>query len=153
MSRVQRISAAVAAAGLLAGGVLTAWLLTGREGHPPARVVQVSAPPLYSPPRTPNPLAVRVKKGPYSTSSPSGTGLAAPDHLAGRRGLVSISLRWRPVRRAAGYIVYRDGKSVGQTTGTSFDDTRLQKGVPHTWTVAAVDRANKPGDLSAPLTR
>ena len=154
MSRAQRISAAVVAAGLLAGGLLTAWLLAGPERHGPARVIQVTPPPLYSPARTPNPPAARVKKRvPFSTGVPHGAGLGAPDHLTGSRHQISVSLRWRPVAKAVGYVVYRDGTSVGQTTGTSFDDTRLQKDVAHTWTVAAIDRRNTPGDLSAPLTR
>ncbi|HXA62941.1 MAG TPA: hypothetical protein VNW94_27670 [Streptosporangiaceae bacterium] len=152
MSSRARILAITGATVLIAGGGLVAWLTLGSGGHGPARVVQVALPSLGAAPATPDPLRVKPKRQPFSTTAPKGTGLGAPDHFTGKAGQTMVSLHWRPVATAAGYVVYRDGKSIGETTGTSFDDTRLPPGTPHVWTVTAVDAHNTQGDPSSPLS-
>lgn len=154
MFRTQQISTLTATGLMVGNGLLMGWLLAGPQG-PDERlkafgstIVETTRPSL-----TPNPVTVSpVPPPPASTSSPRGTGLGAPDHLTGTRDLTSVSLRWHPVTGAVGYVIYRDGVEVGQTTGLSFDDTRLRPGVMHTWTVAAIDGHGTVGDMSAPFS-
>ncbi|GAV38393.1 cellulose binding domain-containing protein [Streptomyces acidiscabies] len=53
----------------------------------------------------------------------------------------SVSLSWNASSGAAGYTVYRDGQSVGTTTGTSFTDSGLSAATSYTYTVKAYDSA------------
>lgn len=148
------VSPSVIGAMLVVGAVpLSVWLFSG-HGRPAARIVRVgeiqalAAGSRIS--ENPNPMT-----GAPPTSrllSPTGTRLGAPDHLTGTVSLTSVSLRWHPVAGAAGHVIYRDGKPVGETTGLSFDDNGLHIGVPHTWTVATFDRHHVLGDQSATLT-
>lgn len=146
------VSGAVGVAAVV--GIVAVWPDSPAH-HGPRKVIRVAAPPVRPALATPHPLAprLRAKQGPLSTTAPTaGTGLGAPDHLSGHPGPFQVMLSWRRVSGAVGYLVFRDGVQVGQTTGLTFDDTALRPGVPHTWTVAAVDRANNPGDRSAPYT-
>ena len=131
-------------------------LLTMGDSHAPGKVVTVAEPPVH-PSVSPSPRLKKLKrrpartvttKGPLSTTAPRGTGLGAPDHLTAEPRYGTVTLRWYAVAHAAGYVIYRDGQNVGQTTGLLFDDTGLRNGQRHSWTVAALDSANTPGDRS-----
>ncbi len=148
--RAYFIAAGCLALGAVAGGAV--WLTSG-HGHGPVRVVRAAEPPVRSSTRpSPHPgkRTHAAAKGPLSTTAPHGAGLGAPDHLTGQPRYGTVTLRWYAVSRAAGYVIFRDGQDVGQTTGLLFDDTGLRNGQPHTWTVAAVDAAGARGDRSAP---
>jgi len=164
------IFAAGGGAVVLAGAAgLTVWLAGGSDKpHGPVRVVAATPPPLRAsahPSAKPSAKASRVRKTgvrpavkkrlgtvPLSTTPPTGAGLGAPDHLTGTPRYGVVMLQWHPVAKAVGYVIYRDGTNVGQTTGLYFDDTGLRNGQRHTWTVAAIDSANAPGDRSAAYT-
>jgi hypothetical protein len=141
------------AAGLVATVGLAVWLIFGTGGqHAPPKVIRVAPPPLQATVPTPDPVTGARTKVPLSTAAPRGAGLGAPDHLAGRSWPTSVTLTWRPVARALGYEIYRDGREIGRTTGLSFEDTGLRPGVTHSWTVAAIDAANALGDPSLSFT-
>ena len=50
-----------------------------------------------------------------------------------------IRVRWSPVRVASSYEVYRDGKLLATTNGTTWLDTTAGQARRHTYTVRAVD--------------
>jgi hypothetical protein len=50
-----------------------------------------------------------------------------------------IRVRWSPVRVASSYEVYRDGKLLGSTKGTTWLDTTAGQARRHTYSVRAVD--------------
>jgi hypothetical protein len=50
-----------------------------------------------------------------------------------------IRVRWSPVRVASSYEVYRDGRLLASTKGTSWLDTTAGQARRHTYTVRAVD--------------
>lgn len=152
MMQSRRIMVGLAAVLTMAAG-LAVWLLLGTDARPgPAKVIRVAAPPLQAVAATPDPLTAAQPTQPLSTTAPHGAGLGAPDHLTGTARPVSVTLRWRPVAKALGYEVYRDGRQIGRTTGLSFEDTGLRPGAVHSWTVAAIDTANAPGDPSLPFS-
>ena len=79
--------------------------------------------------------------GHFLTATPQGPGPAAPRQLLGspllatpaglsttRLGPGSLRLTWAPVGASGGYEVWRDGRLVGQTFGTRFDDSGLAFG-------------------------
>lgn len=152
MTHTRRALAGIAVCALGAAG-LVAWLVFGTGGRQaPPKVIRVAPPLLQASAPTPDPVTGKRTQVPLSTTAPRGAGLGAPDHLAGRPWPVSVMLSWRPVAKALGYEIYRDGREVGRTTGLSFEDTGLRPGVTHTWTVAAIDAANRLGDPSLPFT-
>src|SRR5262245_6762433 len=124
---------AAACVALAAVAGLTVLLTTGHSpGH--AKVIKAAEPPVpVSAIPSPHP-GKRLRKvtkrtsGPLSTTAPRGTGLGAPDHLIGRPRFGTVTLQWYAVAHAAGYVIYRDGQNVGQTTGLIFDDTGLRNG-------------------------
>jgi hypothetical protein len=137
----------------LAAAAAIAWWAASTVGeHGLPKVIRVAAPPLQAATSTPGAASHAPPKGPFSTTPPQGAVLGAPDHLTGKPWPVSVTLAWRPVHNALGYVIYRDTQEVGRTTGLSFEDTPLSPGVPHTWTVAALDTANAPGDPSHSIT-
>ena len=63
-----------------------------------------------------------------------------PAHVfatAVRAGVIRV--RWSPVRVASSYEVYRDGRLLASTKGTSWLDTTAGQARRHTYTVRAVD--------------
>ena len=62
-----------------------------------------------------------------------------------------ITLSWQPATDAAagvqGYVVYRDGNPLGQTTELTYTDTTAAPGIVYRYTVAALDKV---GNLSSP---
>ncbi|MFO1434009.1 MAG: hypothetical protein U1F76_28610 [Candidatus Competibacteraceae bacterium] len=63
-----------------------------------------------------------------------------------------IALSWQPATDAngvQGYIVYRDGNSLGQTTELTYTDATVATGIVYRYTVAALDTV---GNLSSPST-
>jgi hypothetical protein len=123
--------------------------VTGTSSPTPTK----SGDPSPSPSPSPSPgHSSKPTPTPTATPPPQGnTGLDPPTHLIGTQDYTSVALGWRPVNTAARYEVYRDGNRIGETTGTRFEDTGLRNGVPHTWTVAAIDQRDVPGELSAPF--
>lgn len=51
----------------------------------------------------------------------------------------SAAITWSTSTGATSYVVYRDGKQVGQPTTTSFSDTDLEAETSYTYTVTAVN--------------
>ncbi|WCF07001.1 lytic polysaccharide monooxygenase [Paenibacillus thiaminolyticus] len=80
---------------------------------------------------------------------------AAPGQLAASaRTDTSITLTWTSSSSSNGikaYEVFRNGASLGQTTGTSYRDAGLTPDTTYTYTVRAIDRAGNLSPLSAPL--
>ena len=78
-----------------------------------------------------------------------------PDAVTGFTGTVQkkghVALSWQPATDALSgvesYDVYRDGVMIGQTSGTSHQDSNTTSGASYVYTVVAIDRV---GHQSAP---
>ena len=78
-----------------------------------------------------------------SARPPVAAAPSAPTGLAAAPGDTQVSLSWTAVSGATAYRVYRDGALVGSPASTSYTDTGLVNGVPHSWTVTAVKRNSR----------
>jgi len=65
---------------------------------------------------------------------PPPVSVTAKAHSKGR----VVRVRWSPVLLASAYEVYRDGRLLGTTKGTTLEDTTAPPGRSHTYTVRAV---------------
>jgi uncharacterized protein (DUF1800 family) len=78
--------------------------------------------------------------------------LAAPRSLkAASVGSGGITLRWTAPKggaKPAYYVLFRDGKSLGKTTRSSFTDTKVQPGKTYRYAIRAYDKAKRAGALS-----
>ncbi|WHP40769.1 phage tail protein [Lysinibacillus boronitolerans] len=63
--------------------------------------------------------------------------LPAPTNVAGTPDANSVSLTWDTVTGATGYVVYRDGVSIGSPTANSYNDTGLTAETEYEYQVAA----------------
>jgi chitodextrinase len=75
---------------------------------------------------------------------------SVPSGLKATAGNAQVVLSWTAssgTHPIAGYIVFRDGVQVGQTTATTYTDTGLTNGTTYSYTVEARDAA---GGVSAP---
>ncbi|MFF4019926.1 cellulose binding domain-containing protein [Streptomyces sp. NPDC001843] len=77
----------------------------------------------------------------YTTGGSGGSGSLDPPASLTVTGTTSssVSLSWSASPGAVGYVVYRDGRQVGDTTGTSFTDSGLSASTSYTYTVKAHD--------------
>jgi len=77
-------------------------------------------------------------------------GLTTVDHPGDNGGAIDLS--WDAVPDASQYTVYVDGVSSAVISGTSFTDSTAATGVPHSYTVTAMDAAMNESAPSAPST-
>src|SRR5581483_11768727 len=77
--------------------------------------------------------------------------LTAPTGLTASAGNTTVQLTWSSVVGATGYVINRDGASVGSPSATSFADSGLTNGTAYTYTVSATNGTDTSAS-SAPVT-
>jgi hypothetical protein len=89
-----------------------------------------------------------------NAGSNAGSALPAVTGVSARTNRITVELRWKRVRGAASYRVYRDAGSpleaVRAVAGTSFGD-RPGDGSRHSYVVVAVDQAGRSGPGNGPV--
>ena len=90
------------------------------------------------------PVAAATTGTPPPVGIPTGLAVTATTET-------TIALAWTPVAGASGYVVARDGASVGNVTAAAFTDTGLAPSTSYTYVVRALDGTGAAGPPSAGL--
>ena len=87
----------------------------------------------------------------FGRRSATRTRLAAPRSVkVASAGPGGITLKWAAPKGAkpAHYVIFRDGKSLGKTTRSSFTDTKVVPGKTYRYAIRAYGKDKKAGVLS-----
>jgi serine/threonine protein kinase/chitodextrinase len=148
--RGARIAAALVGLVLAAGG--TAWAIVTAQAPSAATPNAVTT-------HVRVPIAIPAPTVPVATASGAGADTLTPATPAGLRvtgrSTIAVSLDWVPSVdnvNVAGYVIIRDGKSVGTAYEPGFTDNGLSAETKYTYAVTAFDEAGNVSTQSSTVT-